>query len=423
MLMTQMLSKSKILYENLQRKYSRKINLDLTRIKKALGKLNNPHIHLSNVIQFAGSSGKFSCLKTVLHFLEADKKKVSATISPHLFSVRERFYIDRQYLSLDKIKKFENIIQKTKVKITLYELLVLIYFLACKDRKNIDFHLTEFGCGYRGDALNVFKKPRAIIISNLNLQHKDILKVKNIKEVCKEKCGYLPNNTQIFIGKQKASTLKIIKKVLKNNTSEIFYPDKWKILYKKNRVFYLDRDNRIEIKNKNIFSKGLFNNLGLGIYVALSLGVQRSTIKRVIPDIFFSARIQHIKRGKLKKLIKFNQQLIIDGCHAPAEAKNFASYLKTLKTPLYGIVGILKNKEPEKILKEFKGVFKKLICVQIPNEPNALSSHQLRCIAEKNNFEAIEAKNLHDAFKKISTKGTFCIFGSLYLSGHALSLN
>jgi len=106
-----------------------------------------------------------------------------------------------------------------------------------------------------------------------------------------------------------------------------------------------------------------------------------------------------------------------------AEAKNFAEYLKTLKPPLYGIVGILKNKEPEKILKEFKGVFKKLICVQIPNEPNALSSYQLRCIAEKNNFEAIEAQNLHGAFKKISTKGTFCIFGSLYLSGHALSLN
>ena len=146
-------------------------------------------------------------------------------------------------------------------------------------------------------------------------------------------------------------------------------------------------------------------------------------MSKVIPNIFFPARIQHIKRGKLTKLVKFNQQLILDGCHAPAEANNFAAYLKTLDTPLYGIVGILKNKEPEKILKEFKGIFKKLICVQIPHETNALSSYQLRCIAEKNNFEAIEAKNLHAAFKKISTQGTFCIFGSLYFSGHALSLN
>ena len=90
---------------------------------------------------------------------------------------------------------------------------------------------------------------------------------------------------------------------------------------------------------------------------------------------------------------------------------------------MYGIVGILKNKEPEKILKEFKGVFKKLICIQIPDEPNALSSYQLLCIAEKSNFKTIEAKNLQDAFNKISTKGTFCIFGSLYLVGHALSKN
>ena len=419
-----MLQLSTKLYKKLQRQYSRRINLDLKRIKKALERLNNPHIHLSNVVQFAGSSGKFSCLKSLRQFLEADGKKVSSKISPHLFSLRERFYMGNgKYLSLDKIKKFQKIVKKTKVKITLYELMVLIYFLACKSKKIIDWNLTEFGCGYRGDALNVFKKPRAIIISNLNLQHKDILKVKNIKDICKEKCGYLPNNTQIFIGKQKASTLKIIKKVLKNNKSEIFYPDKWRIIYKKNKVFYLDKNNKIQIKNKNIFSKGLFNNLGLSIYVALNFGVKKSIIEKTLPKIFFPARIQHIKQGKLKKLIKPNQKLIIDGCHAPAEAKNFAEYLKTLETPLYGIVGILKNKEPEKILKEFKGVFKKLICIQIPDEPNALSSYQLLCIAEKSNFKTIEAKNLQDAFNKISTKGTFCIFGSLYLVGHALSKN
>ena len=41
---------SKILYQKLQKQYSRRINLDLKRIKKVLFKLNNPENKLNNVI-------------------------------------------------------------------------------------------------------------------------------------------------------------------------------------------------------------------------------------------------------------------------------------------------------------------------------------------------------------------------------------
>ena len=60
-------------YSRLQNKYTRRINLSLTRIKKALINLNNPHLRLLNVVQFAGSSGKFSTQRSLRYFLEADK--------------------------------------------------------------------------------------------------------------------------------------------------------------------------------------------------------------------------------------------------------------------------------------------------------------------------------------------------------------
>ena len=77
MLMTQMLSKSKILYENLQRKYSRKINLDLTRIKKVLKKLGDPQIKIKNPINILGSDGKMSVLTTLKYLLEANYKRLT----------------------------------------------------------------------------------------------------------------------------------------------------------------------------------------------------------------------------------------------------------------------------------------------------------------------------------------------------------
>ena len=61
---------SKKLYQKLQRAYSRRINLNLKRIKKVLEKLNNPEKKINNVINILGSDGKNATvisLKYLLH--------------------------------------------------------------------------------------------------------------------------------------------------------------------------------------------------------------------------------------------------------------------------------------------------------------------------------------------------------------------
>ena len=68
---------SKTFYQKLQKQYSRRINLDLKRIKKVLEKLDNPHKQLNNVINIIGSDGKNSVLTSLKYFLEANNKKVN----------------------------------------------------------------------------------------------------------------------------------------------------------------------------------------------------------------------------------------------------------------------------------------------------------------------------------------------------------
>ena len=86
-----MLSLSTNLYKNLQKQYSRRINLDLKRINKVLKKLKNPHLDLKNPINIIGSDGKMSVLTSLKFFLEANKKKTTAFTSPHLYDLRHRF--------------------------------------------------------------------------------------------------------------------------------------------------------------------------------------------------------------------------------------------------------------------------------------------------------------------------------------------
>ena len=105
--------------------------------------------------------------------------------------------------------------------------------------------------------------------------------------------------------------------------------------------------------------------------------------------------------------------------------KNLANYLRGFKIPIYAIWGSLKNKNPDKLIKNFKGIFKKVITVKIPDEPSAMSALDLSRIALRNNFQTIESKNIKDALQKISTgeKKIIVIFGSLYLVGNVLSMN
>jgi folylpolyglutamate synthase/dihydropteroate synthase len=113
---------------------------------------------------------------------------------------------------------------------------------------------------------------------------------------------------------------------------------------------------------------------------------------------------------------------MLDGAHAETDAKNLANYLKSTTLPKYGIWAMMKNKEPNLFIKQFQGIFKKLITIPIENEQATMSSQELQRIALKNKFNAEKAINFEEALKKISSKEKKLIvcFGSLYNVGNIL---
>ena len=419
-----MLSSSIILYKNLQKRYSRRINLDLERIQKVLASLSFPHLELENPINILGSDGKMSTLTSLRYFFEADKKNITAFTSPHLYDVRHRFWLKNKYITVKEIKKYTKLIESTNLRLTLFELLTCIYILAAKNQKNINYHLVEAGLLFKKDSTNLWTDPKAQIITNINFQHQDWVKPKTLKEICRQKLDSLSQNTTIYVAKQQPKTLRIIKKFLKNNKSKQVYASNFKVKKLKGHYLYQDLENRIPIKSKVIHSEGLINNLALAIKVALDFGVPRKTIIRTIPKIQFEGRIQYIKKGKFNKLLNLNEKLLIDGCHSIASAKNLYSYLKTLKEPIYGIWGMQKNKLPDQFIKSFNKIFKKLITVTTSNELNALKGNELKKIGKKY-VPTSTADDIQDALKQISSKEnkTIVIFGSLYLVGEVLSKN
>ena len=84
-----------------------------------------------------------------------------------------------------------------------------------------------------------------------------------------------------------------------------------------------------------------------------------------------------------------------------------------------------KNKDPQKFINKFKGLFKKIFTVPIENESAAISNKLLFKIAKKNDFNVEMANSFDTALKKIKSneKKIICVFGSLYLCGNILNKN
>ena len=420
------MSQSISLYKQLanHKLFNKTINFDLKRIKLVLKKLSHPERKLNNVINFLGSSGKFTTLHSVKCFIEANNQTTTAYISPSLRDIKERFWMGDRYLTHQEIKKSITLITKLEVPLTIFEVLTVIYIINAS-RQDTDYHLVEAGALFAKDSTNVFDFPLAQVIVNINKQHLNFLKKKTLDEVVYQKVGFLSNFTQIYVGKQRPDVLNKIKKNLKSNKSKINYPNSWKLLKKNKHFFYRDKKNKIKLNTKDIHSKGLLENLCNAIKIALDLKIDKKVIEKTIPSISFEGRFQYLKKGKIKDKLYKNEQIMLDGAHAEADAKNLANYLRNIKVPKYAVLAMMKNKEPDLFIKQFKGIFKKIITIPIENEQNCMSSKDLKSICKRNQFNVDEANSINDAIKKISSheKKLINCIGSLYNVGNILNKN
>ena len=404
--------------------FSKTINFDLKRIKLVLEKLDHPEKKLKNVINFLGSSGKFSTLFSVKCFIEANNQSTTFYISPSLKDIQERFWIGDRYLTHQEIKQSIKVIEKFKVPLTIFEVLTVIYIIHAS-KKNVDYHLIEAGALFAKDSTNVFDFPLAQVVVNINKQHLNFLKKKTLDEVIYQKVGFLSNFTNIYVGKQKPNVLKKIKNNLKKNKSSIIYSNSWKLVTKNNKFYYQDSEVKIKLSTKTIHSKGLLENLCHAIKIALDLKINKRIIEKTVPKISFEGRFQYLDKGRIKKKLKKYEKMMLDGAHAETDAKNLVHYLKPIKLPKYGIWSMMKNKEPDLFIKQFKGVFKKIVTVPIENEKGSMSSKELSQIALENKFNVEKANSFNEALKKISSKEKKLIvcFGSLYNVGNILNKN
>jgi dihydrofolate synthase / folylpolyglutamate synthase len=415
--------------ERLQKLHPKEIDLSLDRTENLCKKLGNPQDQI-NCISIVGTNGKYSTIQALYAIFKEANYKCNIYTSPHIKKINERFVYNDEELTDDNLANLLDEVEEINngEPITFFEILTVAYFhYAKKYPKNIN--LIEAGLFHRFDATNILKKNLASIITSIGLDHLDWLpkKEQTVEKIIFEKTSSLLNS-KIIIAKQ--SSNKVIQNIKdaisKNKSKKIFFNRDYNFTFKENDFFYFeDEFGDIKLPKPNLTGEFQLENVSNAIATVRQLKdykINNEHIQKGIQKISSIARLQEIKSGKLKSLVK-NNKLFVDGSHNPLGAKVLNQYLETLDCNKHVILGMMANKNHNEYMSYFKNI-KTLITVDIPNQPNALKGKELK--AKIKGFLNIQNKNsIEDAISSINIQSSdiILITGSLYLAGEVLNLN
>ena len=316
----------------------------LIRVQNFLNLLRNPEKKLK-FIHLAGTAGKGSTV-TVLQNLMADAGlKVGSYTSPFSTTTIEKLRINDKLISPkilhqiieDKIKpSLDKYVLKYKTETPSYfEIFLCIGFLYFAQEK-CDWVILESGLGGTHDATNVIKNPIITAITNIGLDHTELL--GNTKtEIATDKAGIIKKNSYFLTSEQSPQ--------IKNLLFDIANKRKAKI---------------VELKNlSSSYKNGLYfqtnqqqNNLNLALNILNTLKIKPQQTQRIINNFRMTCR---------QEIMQVDPLVILDGAHNNDKLGNLVDFIKTLKyKKLHLILGLAADKNYQIALRQILPLTNKL---------------------------------------------------------------
>ena len=417
--------------ERLQKLHPKKIDLSLDRVRNLCKKLGNPQENL-DCISIIGTNGKYSTIQAIKAIFTEAKINCNIYTSPHIQKINERFVYNNNEIEDDDLANLLSEVEEinNNEQITFFEILTATFFYGAKKFAN-NITLVETGLFHRFDATNILKKNLASVITTIGLDHLDWLpkNEQTIDKIIFEKTSSLLNSN-IIISKQASKDIldKIKSSIKENKSKKIIFNDHYNYSINENNLFYYeDEFGNLKLPLPNLIGQFQLTNISAAIATVRNLknlNITDKQIKKGITKIKSIARLQEIKNGKLKNLIK-NNKLFVDGSHNPLGAKVLADYLDTLNCKKHMILGMMLNKDHNEYISFFKGKINSLTIIDIPNQENAIGRNELKNKLKLEGLKINSEPTIQEAISSIPLKDNEIIFitGSLYLAGEVLNLN
>ncbi len=408
--------------------HPKEIDLSLDRILNLCEKLGNPQENIK-AISVVGTNGKNSTIQACYSILKEANIKCNVYTSPHIQKINERFVFNNQELKDNELADLFEEVERINDNqpITFFEILTACYFYKAAQYPN-NINLIESGLFFRFDATNILKKNLASIVTSISKDHLDWLpkNEQTIEKIVFEKTSSLLNSSIIVAKQNNKNTMDSIKKTIsKNQSNKIFFNEDFSFTIGENIFFhYEDKFGGLKLPEPNVLGLHQLENISTAIATlrTLGLGIKNENIKSGIQKISNIARLQEIKSGKLKNLVK-NNLFLISGDHNEDGARVLNDYLQRLNCNKHIIIGMMANKDHESYISYFKDI-SSITTIDIPNQLNAIDGKKLK--DKFKSFPNIKySESIEQAIKSINlNQGDMLIItGSLYLCSEVLKIN
>lgn len=206
-----------------------------TAFKPGLEKIETltEHLHSTleskTIIHIAGTNGKGSTSSLLASALSASGYKVGLFTSPHFLSFVERIQINGTYIPENRVATLINT-NKTRIEnldASFFEIslwLALEHFIL----EEVDCIVLETGLGGRLDATNFIKQPALSIITNIGLDHTNILG-DTLEKIAFEKGGIIKPNTPCLIGERQEEVNHVFTDLCSQHKSAMHYAESFDI--------------------------------------------------------------------------------------------------------------------------------------------------------------------------------------------------
>ena len=392
----------------------------LGRTNALLEKMGNPHKALKYV-HIAGTNGKGSTAAMTASILRKAGYRTGLYTSPYIYQFGERMQVDGELISDEELVAITEFVKPLADSMeespTEFELVSCIAFEHFK-RKGCDIVVLEVGMGGALDSTNVIPCPEAAVITNIGLDHTDVLG-NTLEEIAMNKAGIIKEGGNAVIYRGKDSVEAVFEQVCREKNVKLKKADFAGLKLKSHDLFQQVFDCG-EYKDIHLPLLGdhQLHNAAVVLAVAETLiekgwNITKENIYDGIRDVSWPGRFDIVCRDPL---------FIIDGGHNPqcleALVKNIQDYLSGKR--VIALTGVLADKDYGDMYRPVMPYIEQFVCVTPPN-PRRLPAPELACHLEKVGAKATACETIADGVRKAialaGKDGVVLCFGSLYTIG------
>ena len=392
----------------------------LGRTQELLKLMGDPQDKLK-YIHIAGTNGKGSTAAMTASILQKAGYKTGLYTSPYIYRFNERMQINGEPIADEELAQITQWVkpfaQSMKESPTEFELVSCIAFEYFK-RNACDIVVLEVGMGGALDSTNVIKAPEVAVITNIGLDHTDVLG-NTVEEIARTKSGIFKEDGCAVVYRSTPSVEAVFEEecAKRNVTLRKADFDSLKLISHGLTGQVFDCGNRKNIQLPLLGDHQL-HNAAVVLSIADALiekgwKITEENIYDGIRDTSWPGRFDIMQHDPL---------FIIDGGHNPqcieALVKNIQDYLADKKVIV--LTGVLADKDYADMYKPVMPLVEEFVCITPPN-PRKLDSDLLAQYLTQAGAKATACDTIvggvRTAMEKAGKDGVVLCFGSLYSIG------